>query len=328
MAAGNIQTWLMTLLGCMTLGATAVCIGEEDPDDTGTPMTLEDFFGEFDPGAITNVDLKAVSELTGVDESALEQWRDTLQEALQGEYVIQAEPLRQWAVAAIPLLDKPYAAWLQSWLDATHSTGEIHIVIPPPSLVLPARPTTQPPRFVPGQLTLAPAIPLTQPSITARPLRAWPVRARPHIAPLKSIFAQTGVPPELVWIAEVESNFNPNARSRAGAVGLFQIMPETAFLLGLRTRSPDDRLDPEKSAYACAEYLKYLHGKFRDWPLALAAYNGGEGRVRRLLTEMKANSFDAIASRLPAETRAYVPKIEATILMHEGVNLRDLKPPW
>ena len=75
---------------------------------------------------------------------------------------------------------------------------------------------------------------------------------------------------------------------------------------------------------AAAKYLRYLHGKFRDWRLALAAYNAGEGRVRRLLEKEGAKSFDEIATKLPAETQMYVPKVEATILRREGVNLTKL----
>ncbi len=128
-------------------------------------------------------------------------------------------------------------------------------------------------------------------------------------------------------MAEVESSFNPKARSPVGAAGLFQLMPATAKQNGLSLFPRDERLQPEKNARAAAQYLKYLHGRFGDWRLALAAYNAGEGRVQRLLQKHKARTFDRIATRLPAETQMYVPKIEATLLRREGLSLAALKGP-
>ena len=122
-------------------------------------------------------------------------------------------------------------------------------------------------------------------------------------------------------MAEVESSFNPRARSPVGAVGLYQLMPATATQMGLRLRPTDERTDPDKSAQAAAKYLRYLNTRFKDWRLTLAAYNAGETRVRSLLSRYKAATFDAIATRLPAETQMYVPRIEATILRREGIAL-------
>jgi membrane-bound lytic murein transglycosylase D len=129
------------------------------------------------------------------------------------------------------------------------------------------------------------------------------------------------VPPQLVWVAEVESSFDPSARSPAGAAGLFQLMPDTAKRYGLRTWPSDQRLDAEQSARVATAYLGQLHEKFKDWRLALAAYNAGEGTVQNLLKRHKANSYDAIASYLPAETQMFVPKVEATVQRREGVEL-------
>jgi membrane-bound lytic murein transglycosylase D len=145
---------------------------------------------------------------------------------------------------------------------------------------------------------------------------------------LKPVFAAQGVPPELVWLAEVESSFNPSARSPVGAAGLFQLMPPTAKSLGLAAR-PDERLDPAKSAGAAARYLKYLHGKFNDWPLALAAYNLGEGRLQKLLERYRVRTFDQVATHLPAETQMYVPRIDAVLQRREGLTLAKLdgRPP-
>ena len=104
-------------------------------------------------------------------------------------------------------------------------------------------------------------------------------------------------------------------------------MPTTARDLGLSVRRPDERLQPEKSARAAAKYLRYLHGRFGDWRLALAAYNAGEGRVDNLMKQYRARTFDDIAHRLPAETQMYVPKVEATLRKREGRSLADLKLP-
>ena len=129
---------------------------------------------------------------------------------------------------------------------------------------------------------------------------------------------------EFVWLAEVESSFNPDAKSPAGASGLYQFMPATAGRFGLSLSPKDERLDPRKSARAAAQYLAILHRKFGDWQLALAAYNAGEGRVGRLLKSTGGTTFDDIAMQLPAETRMYIPKMRAVVQVREGVDLRTL----
>ena len=154
-----------------------------------------------------------------------------------------------------------------------------------------------------------------------------PVSAAELVPDLKAIFAEEGVPPQLVWIAEVESSFDPSARSPVGAVGLFQFMPQTAQYLGLSIDPPDERKDPEKNARAAARYLKHLHNRFGSWPLTFAAYNAGQGRVAGLLKKHKATTFEEISRKLPLETRMYVPKIIATVKLREGVDVRRLKGP-
>ena len=154
--------------------------------------------------------------------------------------------------------------------------------------------------------------------------REWPKGATELVPKLKPIFTAEQVPEQLVWVAEVESGFNPDARSPVGAAGLFQLMPETAKSLGLRRWPFDQRYQPEPSAQAAAKYLRRLHSQFGDWRLALAAYNAGEGRVRGLLNRNQTRNFDSIATQLPAETQMYVPKVEATILRREGVSLSGL----
>jgi membrane-bound lytic murein transglycosylase D len=98
-------------------------------------------------------------------------------------------------------------------------------------------------------------------------------------------------------------------------------MPETAHSLGLSTFLPDDRADPEKSARAAAHYLHSLFVRFGSWPLVLAAYNAGEGRVGRLLASRGATDFAGVASALPTETRMYVPKVCALVAIRTGMAL-------
>ncbi len=154
-----------------------------------------------------------------------------------------------------------------------------------------------------------------------------PGRAEILIPKLKAIFSSEGVPAELVWIAEVESKFDPEAISQSGARGLFQFMPATAEEFGLINAEGDQRTKPELSARAAARYLSRLYARFKDWPLALAAYNAGEGRVGRLLKKHQADSFAEIATYLPAETQVYIPKIMSTLARRENTRLSALPSP-
>ena len=128
-------------------------------------------------------------------------------------------------------------------------------------------------------------------------------------------------------MAEVESSFDRRAESPAGAAGLFQLMPETAKRFGLSLWPRDQRFQTERSASASAQYLKYLHDRFQDWRLTLAAYNAGEGVVQKLLNRYKTRSYDDIARHLPAETQMYVPRVEAVVLRREGAKLEELSAP-
>jgi membrane-bound lytic murein transglycosylase D len=102
-------------------------------------------------------------------------------------------------------------------------------------------------------------------------------------------------------------------------------MPYTAKRFGLRVSPFDQRLKPDESGRAAAQYLEYLHRHFKDWQLALAAYNAGEGTVEKLLAKHKAHSFDGIATHLPAETQMFVPRVESVLLRREGVKLSGLR---
>ncbi len=157
--------------------------------------------------------------------------------------------------------------------------------------------------------------------------RPVPAGAGQLMPGLRAAFSAEGVPPELAWIAEVESSLKPSARSPSGARGLFQLMPETAQKLGLSTFLPDERTDPEKSARAAARQLRALGKRFGSWPLALAAYNAGEGRVGRLVADKRASNFAAIADSLPGGTRMYVPEVCALVAVRTGVSPEQLPAP-
>lgn len=223
------------------------------------------------------------------------------------------------------------ADWLEPRLDFLSAAG-LALETGEDEVVVRSRPVR------PGETSPRPARPPPSHSVHRTPFTRpyWdaivvrknpPSRAGQLVPDLKKAFAAKGVPPAWVWIAEVESSMDPKARSPAGARGLFQFMPETAKRFGLSIAWPDERTDPEKSASAAAEYLRYLHGQFGSWPLAIAAYNAGEGRVGRALKAAGVTSFAAVAKRLPAETRLYVPKVMATVATREGIDPESLPAP-
>jgi membrane-bound lytic murein transglycosylase D len=147
---------------------------------------------------------------------------------------------------------------------------------------------------------------------------------------------QAGLPRQLAWLPLVESFFKVRALSRASALGLWQFIASTGLRYGLnRDLWIDERLDPEKSTAAAIAYLSELHASFGDWPKALAAYNCGEGRVQRLSTRSTGEYLDFwdLYEVLPLETRRYVPRFMAAVLILEnptsyGVTLpAPLTPP-
>lgn len=139
-------------------------------------------------------------------------------------------------------------------------------------------------------------------------------RYRPMI--LKQL-KEAGLPEELSWLPLVESGFKIRALSKARALGLWQIIPSTGYMYGLkRDHWIDERMDPEKSTGAAIAYLKELHGIFGDWLTVLAAYNCGEGRVLRTISRQQMNYLDNfwdLYRQLPRETSNYVPRFLATL---------------
>jgi membrane-bound lytic murein transglycosylase D len=139
---------------------------------------------------------------------------------------------------------------------------------------------------------------------------------------IRAKLRERGMPEDLLYLSMIESGFNPNARSRAQAVGLWQFMAGTARDYGLRVDSyVDERRDPEKSTDAALRYLQDLHRQFGSWNLAAAAYNTGEVRVSRAMRATtgsqkgKETDFWKIRRLLPSDTREYVPLIYAAALV-------------
>lgn len=117
------------------------------------------------------------------------------------------------------------------------------------------------------------------------------------------------LPLELKYLPIIESALKPTARSRAGALGLWQFMLKTGRLYGLESNSlVDDRLDPIKATWAAARYLKEMYDIYQDWHLVIAAYNCGPGNVNKAIRRAGgATDYWSIYNYLPRETRGYVP---------------------
>lgn len=123
-----------------------------------------------------------------------------------------------------------------------------------------------------------------------------------------------GMPSELALLPFIESAFNPQAVSSAKAAGMWQFMPATGSYFELKQNAfRDDRRDVLASTKAALDYLQKLYGMFGDWQLALAAYNWGEGSVGRAIARNQKLGLGTTYADLnmPAETRLYVPKLQA-----------------
>lgn len=140
-------------------------------------------------------------------------------------------------------------------------------------------------------------------------------RQRRHFPTIERALARQDLPDDLKYVAVIESALDPLAVSHAGAEGMWQFMPDTQADFGLDSLSVRD---PAQATTAAARYLRRLGRMFDgDWQLALAAYNGGPGRVQRIARAYEAETgrkatFWAIRARLPRETQEYVPRWIAT----------------
>lgn len=149
-----------------------------------------------------------------------------------------------------------------------------------------------------------------------RLLDAYLSRPDPWMEELAPLLEAHEVPRGFLYLALIESGMDPQARSPADAVGLWQFTPETALQFGLRIDADlDDRTDERLSTAAAGRYLRSLFDDFGSWELAAAAYNAGPNRVRRALASSGAEDYWELVQgkHLPPETRAYVPKFLAVV---------------
>ena len=168
-------------------------------------------------------------------------------------------------------------------------------------------------------------------------MASWVRRMGRYRALIEHRFEAEGLPKDLIYLAMVESGFDPGATSNKSAGGVWQFIPGAARAYGLEVSHwVDARRDPERAAEAAARLLKDLYVRFGSWPLAFAAYNAGYGAILRSIARFNTNDFWELARHeagLPWETTLYVPKILAAALV--GHNLKTFgfsevaqDPPW
>lgn len=265
-----------------------------------------------------NLDDDVLRALQKVDHAKVAAFLKHSQTYLGGDYVLDLAQLKDASTVVLPLLEaheeaQPYAAWLRSRLDYFDAAEKMKSL----ALSAPTNASSPNPSFkVEQEIWTKKLVP-----------EPWSKAAAEFVPKLKPIFAEERVPGELVWLAEVESGFDRSAESPAGALGMFQLMPITAKQYDLSLDPIDERKQLEPAARAAAKHLRHLYAMFGDWQVAVAAYNCGEGRVQKLLAQQTTKSYASIATKLPAETQMYVPKVEATILRRENIHLDKLPAP-
>lgn len=310
-----------------------------EPDYELISATGQDLLDRYAPDAVReNYAFASPGELAALF--------GNLRGALDGDSLTALADLQPTARQALSYLSaipqtQGVADWLSARLDYLDVAAEAVRAIPTPPKPTPKpAPQAHP---APGSKPAAAPAPAPAPAAKSRAdiareryaesTQTWirklekrpaPSRAAALLPTVKAAFRANGVPEALVWQAEAESSFNPAAKSPVGARGLYQFMPATAKEYGLSLDPADERLDPAKSAAAAAKYLSNLHGRFGDWALALAAYNCGPARLSKALAKTGGKTFADVQSSLPAETRLYVPKIDALLHLRENTSLSAL----
>jgi membrane-bound lytic murein transglycosylase D len=147
---------------------------------------------------------------------------------------------------------------------------------------------------------------------------------------VEPVFRELGLPLELMYLSLVESGFNPRAFSRSRASGPWQFMKGTGRLYGLEVDwFLDERRDPIKSTVAAAHHLRDLYDQFGTWPLALAAYNAGSGKISRAIKKTGTRDFWTIrrSRHIKRETKEYVPRFIAATLIAQNPTAYGFKQP-
>jgi membrane-bound lytic murein transglycosylase D len=148
--------------------------------------------------------------------------------------------------------------------------------------------------------------------------RTWLERSHRYLPVMKRVLRERNMPQDLAYVAMIESGFSSTATSTASAVGYWQFISSTASRYGLKINWwIDERRDFHKSTTAASRYLADLYKMFGSWYLTAAAYNMGEGRLRRLIKKHKTNNYWVLSKKpdFPAETREYIPKMLAAMLI-------------
>lgn len=155
--------------------------------------------------------------------------------------------------------------------------------------------------------------------------------ASPYLYYVLGEVEKRGMPSEIALVPMIESTFDPQVLSSKGAAGMWQIMPALGRLHGLKQNAwYDGRKDVYESTKVALDHLEYLHKRFNgNWPLALAAYNAGEGRVLKAMKQNKSakKPTDFWSLKLPLETMHYVPKILAMAVIIKSPKTYGVKLP-
>lgn len=148
-------------------------------------------------------------------------------------------------------------------------------------------------------------------------MKSW---GAPYFARIEAILAEHNLPKQLEYLAVIESELKHSATSRVGAKGMWQFMPGTARLYGLKVNSRvDERTDLDKSTRAAARYLQDLYDELHDWLLVIAAYDGGTARIHTAIRKSGSRDFFDLQYYLAAESRIHVRRFIATNFYMESV---------
>ena len=146
------------------------------------------------------------------------------------------------------------------------------------------------------------------------PFSEWLNRSGRWVPMINEVFESRGLPTDLAYLPLIESGFAPSAYSWAHAMGMWQFIKSTGRIFGLDVDWwLDERRDPEKATIAAADYFESLYRKFESWELALAAYNCGDGRVKRTIAGQGTDNYWEMD--LPTETENYVPLFMAALII-------------